>query len=59
MLLNITHVKLGQVIGEAQGSESSIEKFVQHIHMGPSAAKVSKVETEDMTKVDGEAIFKQ
>jgi acylphosphatase len=47
------------VIGEVQGSESSLDKFVQHIHMGPSLAKVSKVETEDMTSVDGEAVFKQ
>jgi acylphosphatase len=47
------------VIGEAQGSEGSIDKFVQHIHMGPSASKVSKVETTDMSSVDGEAGFQQ
>jgi acylphosphatase len=49
----------GKVIGEAQGSETSLDKFIQHIHLGPSLAQVSKVETEDMTSVDGEAGFKQ
>ncbi|KAF2768885.1 Acylphosphatase [Teratosphaeria nubilosa] len=38
----------GTVGGEAQGDASSIDKFVEHLRMGPSAAKVSKVDHSDI-----------
>lgn len=48
-----------QVIGEAQGSESSLDKFVQHLNMGPTHAKVSKVEQKDIETKEGESKFEQ
>lgn len=50
---------VNEVIGEAQGSESSIDKFVQHLNMGPHHAKVSKVEQSDMDTKQGETKFEQ
>lgn len=48
-----------QVIGEAQGSQSSLDKFVQHLNMGPRAASVSKVEQNDIDTKEGESSFSQ
>jgi acylphosphatase len=40
------------VTGEAQGDQGSLDKFVQHLNMGPSAAEVNKVDQKEMaTKV--------
>ena len=42
----------GTVVGEAQGDQSSLDKFVQHLNMGPKAADVNQVEQKEMaTKV--------
>lgn len=49
----------GTVVGEAQGSSSSIDKFLQHLHMGPSAAKVDKVDVNDLTSKADESTFNQ
>ncbi|KAF7845861.1 hypothetical protein BT93_L0290 [Corymbia citriodora subsp. variegata] len=49
----------GTVTGEAQGDESSLEQFVQHLHKGPSAASVSKVDVKDVQTKDGERGFSQ
>ncbi|EGP86892.1 uncharacterized protein MYCGRDRAFT_44206, partial [Zymoseptoria tritici IPO323] len=49
----------GSVIGEAQGSQSSLDKFVQHLNMGPRAASVSKVEQNDIDTKEGESSFSQ
>ncbi|KAF2227765.1 Acylphosphatase-like domain-containing protein [Elsinoe ampelina] len=49
----------GTVIGEAQGSDSALNKFVQHLNMGPSAAKVDKVDVKDIATKDGESGFDQ
>ncbi len=46
-----------QVQGEAQGSEDKIKEFVQHLHKGPSAASVSKVDHSDLSTKDGESGF--
>lgn len=48
-----------QVIGEAQGSSSNLDKFVQHLKMGPRAAKVSGVEVEDVQMKEEERAFEQ
>lgn len=48
-----------QVTGEAQGSQSALDKFVQHINMGPSAAEVSKVEQKDIATKNDETKFTQ
>ncbi|WPB07411.1 uncharacterized protein RHO25_012072 [Cercospora beticola] len=49
----------GTVVGEAQGSSSNLDKFVQHLNMGPRAAKVSKVDQKDIDTKDGESSFEQ
>lgn len=48
-----------QVVGEAQGSQSSLDKFVQNLNMGPSAAKVSKVDQNDISTKNDETKFNQ
>ena len=48
-----------EVIGEAQGSASSLDKFVQHLNMGPTHAKVSKVDQKDIDTKEGESKFEQ
>ena len=48
-----------QVTGEAQGDQSSLDKFVQHLNMGPSAAKVSKVDQKEISPKEGESGFSQ
>lgn len=49
----------GTVIGEAQGSSSNLDKFVQHLNLGPRAAKVSGVEVKDVEMKEGERAFEQ
>ena len=48
-----------QVVGEAQGDESALNKFVQHLNMGPSAASVNKVEKSNIDTKEGESNFSQ
>jgi acylphosphatase len=61
--LNLTgHVRNssdGSVTGEAQGDQSSLDKFVQHLNMGPSAADVNKVDQKDISTKEGESGFSQ
>ncbi|KAF2742671.1 Acylphosphatase [Sporormia fimetaria CBS 119925] len=40
----VSNASDGSVQGEAQGSEEAVQKFIQHIKSGPSAASVSNVE---------------
>jgi acylphosphatase len=47
----------GTVCGEAQGSDSALDKFLQHLKMGPSAAKVSKVDHQDIDTKSGDQGF--
>lgn len=49
----------GTVVGEAQGSSSNLDKFVQHLNMGPRAAKVENVEQKDIGSKDEESKFDQ
>ncbi|KAJ9665183.1 hypothetical protein H2201_004657 [Coniosporium apollinis] len=49
----------GSVQGEAQGNESSLKKFVEHLNKGPSAADVNKVETSEIEPKQGESGFSQ
>ena len=48
----------GTVVGEAQGDESALNKFVQHLNMGPRHADVKKVDQKDIATKDGENGFK-
>ncbi|KAL1627271.1 hypothetical protein SLS56_006404 [Neofusicoccum ribis] len=48
-----------QVIGEAQGDGAQIQKFVQWLNKGPSAAKVCGVEQSEIDLKQGESGFKQ
>lgn len=47
----------GSVEGEAQGDQSSLDKFVQHLNIGPRQAKVSKVEQKEIDSKEGESSF--
>lgn len=49
----------GSVVGEAQGDQSALDKFVQHLNMGPRAADVNKVEQKDIGVKEGEKSFNQ
>lgn len=49
----------GSVVGEAQGSQEAIDKFVQALNTGPRAADVNKVDQKDIATKDGERSFKQ
>ncbi|KAI9795804.1 MAG: hypothetical protein M1833_006825 [Piccolia ochrophora] len=49
----------GSVEGEAQGDESSIEKLLKDVNKGPSAARVSKVDTSEREVKSGESSFSQ
>ena len=49
----------GSVTGEAQGDQSALDKFVQHLNMGPSAADVNKVEQKEIATKEGESGFNQ
>nr|POE93358.1 alternative oxidase, mitochondrial [Quercus suber] len=45
------------VVGEAQGDQSSLDKFVQHLNSGPQAAEVTGVEQKDINTKSGEKGF--
>jgi acylphosphatase len=47
----------GTVQGEAQGDASAIDKFLQHLKMGPSAADVNKVDHKEMATKENENGF--
>jgi acylphosphatase len=47
------------VVGEAQGEEESIQKFLKDIDNGPSAAEVVKLEKNQIDTKDGESSFEQ
>ena len=47
----------GSVIGEAQGDESALDKFVQHLNMGPKHAQVKNVEQKEIETKSGESRF--
>ena len=49
----------GTVVGEAQGDEGALDKFVQHLNMGPQPAEVHKVEQKEIATKDGEKGFTQ
>lgn len=45
------------MVGEAQGSEDDLKKFVQHLNKGPSSASVDNVEQNDISTKSGETGF--
>ncbi|GAB7360494.1 hypothetical protein MBLNU230_g8445t1 [Neophaeotheca triangularis] len=47
----------GSVTGEAQGDDSGLQKFVQFLNSGPSAAEVRKVEQKEIEIKSGESGF--
>lgn len=47
-----------QVLGQVQGPEDSVERFVQGLKCGP-AGRVDKVETKAIEEVEGEKRFVQ
>ncbi|KZF24391.1 Acylphosphatase family protein [Xylona heveae TC161] len=47
----------GKVIGEAQGDQHSIDKLVQDLNKGPSAAQVTKLDKESIDTKVGESGF--
>jgi acylphosphatase len=49
----------GSVTGEAQGDQSALDKFVQHLNMGPRAAEVNKVDQKTIDVKEGESGFSQ
>jgi len=48
-----------QVTGEAQGEQSALNQFVQHLNKGPSAARVSTVDHSDIATKEGEKGFSE
>ena len=49
----------GTVVGEAQGSQDAIDKFIQELNKGPGPAKVHKVEQKEISTREGESSFGQ
>jgi acylphosphatase len=49
----------GSVVGEAQGDQSSLDKFVQFLNMGPRHANVKNVEQKEIETKSGESGFKR
>lgn len=47
----------GQVEGEAQGDDDSIQKLLKDLNQGPSAAHVVKVEKSETETKEGESSF--
>ncbi|KAH8593434.1 Acylphosphatase family protein [Bisporella sp. PMI_857] len=47
----------GNVQGEAQGEQDAIQKLVKDLGIGPSAAKVDKLEKQEIDVVEGESGF--
>ena len=54
--INLFH---SQVTGEAQGDQSALSQFVQHLNKGPSAARVSSVDHNDVATKGGEKGFSE
>jgi acylphosphatase len=48
-----------QVTGEAQGEQSALSQFVQHLNKGPPAARVSTVDHSDIATKEGEKGFNE
>jgi acylphosphatase len=48
-----------QVTGEAQGEQSALSQFVQHLNKGPPAARVSTVDHSDIATKEGEKGFSE
>lgn len=53
-----SHSATNQVLGQVQGFEDLVQKFVQGLERGP-AGRVEKVETKDIEEVSGEQGFQQ
>ncbi|KAK5124440.1 Alternative oxidase, mitochondrial precursor [Meristemomyces frigidus] len=49
----------GTVVGEAQGDASALDKFVQHLNMGPPAASVNKVDQKEIETKSGDSGFER
>nr|POE48151.1 acylphosphatase [Quercus suber] len=49
----------GSVVGEAQGDQGSLDKFVQHLNSGPEAAQVTQVEQKDIDTKSGDRGFER
>ncbi|KAI4520787.1 Acylphosphatase, partial [Schizophyllum commune Loenen D] len=49
----------GTVVGEAQGDEQQLEKFIKHLNQGPPAANVTKVEQREIEAKEGEDDFQR
>lgn len=49
----------GTVEGEAQGDTSALDKFLQHLKIGPSAAKVIKVDHREIDAKTGDKGFQR
>ncbi|KAG9242352.1 Acylphosphatase-like domain-containing protein [Calycina marina] len=47
----------GAVEGEAQGDEVAIQSLVKELGIGPSQARVDKLEKSEIENVDGETRF--
>ncbi|KAK2073612.1 hypothetical protein P8C59_007883 [Phyllachora maydis] len=46
-----------KVEGEAQGDDSAVDSFLEHVGQGPKHAHVVKLDKEDRDVVDGETGF--
>jgi len=61
--LNITGFAMnasdGTVEGEAQGDMSALDKFLQHLKIGPPAAKVIKVDHREIDTKAGDKGFQR
>ncbi|KXL47827.1 MAG: hypothetical protein FE78DRAFT_132730, partial [Acidomyces sp. 'richmondensis'] len=59
--LNITgfakNASDGTVEGEAQGDSKALDKFLQHLKMGPPAAQVTKVDHKEIGIKEGDKGF--
>ncbi|KAI9720567.1 MAG: hypothetical protein M1812_002747 [Candelaria pacifica] len=53
----VTNTSDGTVKGEAQGEKDALQKFIQELGKGPSAASVTKVENSEIDEVKGEKSF--
>lgn len=49
----------GTVEGEAQGDSSALDKFVQRLNIGPSAATVKKVDQKEIETKSGDSGFER
>ncbi|KAL1747886.1 Acylphosphatase-like domain-containing protein [Schizophyllum fasciatum] len=49
----------GTVVGEAQGNEAQLHRFMRDLHEGPPASNVSKVEQKELDPIPGEDDFQR